>query len=84
MDNNKIDLQQCKSIWGSATKKILISDDEEQYLDVLYAHVQDSLCKCFIECKIVRVTSPLPLIDKLVCLLSHAMKYPVMVLFLLK
>ena len=39
--------------------KILICDDEEQYLDVLRAHVQDYMSKRFVECEIVRATSPL-------------------------
>lgn len=44
--------------------KILICYDEEQYLDVLCAHVQDYMGKRFIECEIVRATSPLEVLQQ--------------------
>ena len=44
--------------------KILICDDEKQYLDVLCAHVQEYMSKRFIECEIIRATSPLEVIDQ--------------------
>lgn len=38
--------------------KILICDDEKQYLDILSAHVQEYMGKRFIECEIMQATSP--------------------------
>ena len=44
--------------------KILICDDEKQYLDVLSAHVQEYMGKRFIECEIIQATSPLEVINQ--------------------
>lgn len=38
--------------------KILICDDEKQYLDVLCAHVQEYMSRRFIDCEIIRAESP--------------------------
>ena len=44
--------------------KILICDDEKQYLDVLSAHVQEYMGKRFIECEIIQATSPQDVINQ--------------------
>lgn len=44
--------------------KTLICDDEKQYLDVLCAHVQEYMSKRFIECEMIRATSPLEVINQ--------------------
>lgn len=65
MENVKIDLQQCKSIflYGGIDVKILICDDEVQYLEALCIHVQEYMNNRFIDYDITTATSPSEILD---------------------